>query len=36
MIELQDLPNPVKKEAKFAIDVIESNKLYNLNIDMSD
>jgi len=36
--QLQDLPdisNNVKKEAKFAIEIIESNKLYELNIDMS-
>jgi hypothetical protein len=36
MSELPDVPNNTKKEAKNAIDIIESNKLYNLNIDMSD
>lgn len=35
MHDLPDIPNSVKKEARFAINVIESNKLYDLNIDMS-
>lgn len=29
------MSNSVRKEAKFVIDIIESNKLYDLNIDMS-
>jgi len=36
MTELPELNNQIKKEANFAIGVIESNKLYNLNLDMSD
>jgi hypothetical protein len=36
MSELPDVPNNTRKEAKIAIDIIESNKLYNLNIDISD
>lgn len=34
MIELSS-NNNVKKEAKWALDLIESNKLYELNFDMS-
>lgn len=33
--ELKNIPQSVKKEAKWAIDIIESNKLYALNFDMS-
>ena len=33
--EAKDLSNSIKKEAKWAIDIIESNKLYDLNFDMS-
>jgi hypothetical protein len=36
---LQNLPeisNAIKKEAKFAIEIIESNKLYDLNLDMNN
>ena len=36
MAELPDVPNNTRKEARLAIDIIESNKLYNLNIDISD
>ena len=35
--QLQNLPdvyNSVRKEAKQALNIIESNKLYDLNIDM--
>jgi hypothetical protein len=37
--QLQTLPeisNAIKKEAKFAIEIIESNKLYDLNLDMNN
>lgn len=33
MQELPEISNSIRKEAKFAIDIIESNKLYDLNID---
>jgi hypothetical protein len=36
---LQNLPeisNAIKKEAKFAIEIIESNKLYDLNLEMNN
>ena len=36
MIESKDLSNSIKKEAKWAIEIIESNKLYDLNFDMSN
>jgi hypothetical protein len=36
LIELPEISNNIKKEAKFAIDVIESNRLYDLNIDLSN
>jgi len=32
---LPDISNAIKKEAKFAIEIIESNKLYDLNLDMN-
>ena len=32
---LPEISNAIKKEAKFAIEIIESNKLYELNLDMS-
>jgi hypothetical protein len=35
LIELPEISNSIRKEAKFAMEVIESNKLYELNIDMS-
>jgi hypothetical protein len=31
---LRDISSGVKKEAKWAIEIIESNKLYELNFDM--
>lgn len=34
--ELPEISNNIKKEARFAIEIIESNKLYELNIDMSN
>jgi len=33
--ELPEISNTIRKEARFAIGIIESNKLYELNIDMS-
>lgn len=33
--EAKDLSNSIKKEAKWAIDIIESNKLYDLSFDMA-
>lgn len=33
--EVPELPKSVQKEAKWVIDIIETNKLYELNIDMS-
>lgn len=36
IIELEDISHSVKKEAKWAIELIESNKLYELNFDMSN
>ena len=33
---MPDLSFQNKKEAKWAIDIIEGNKLYSLNIDISD
>lgn len=35
MQTLPDISNAIKKEAKFAIEIIESNKLYDLNLDMN-
>lgn len=35
IIEAKELSASVKKEAKWAIEIIESNKLYELNFDMS-
>lgn len=36
IIELRELSQSVKKEAKWAIEIIESNKLYELNFDMAN
>lgn len=36
LMNLPDISNSVKKEAKFAVEIIESNKLYELNIDMTN
>ena len=33
---LPDISNALKKEAKFAIEIIESNKLYDLNLEMNN
>jgi hypothetical protein len=33
---LPEISNAIKKEAKFAIEIIESNKLYDLNLDMNN
>ena len=33
--EAKDLSNSIKKEAKWAIDIIESNKLYDLSFDIA-
>jgi hypothetical protein len=33
--DLPEISNSIKKEARFAINIIESNKLYDLNIDMN-
>jgi len=33
--EEEEISAGIKKEAKWAIDLIESNKLYELNFDMS-
>lgn len=33
--EEEEISASIKKEAKWAIDLIESNKLYELNFDMS-
>lgn len=33
--EAKELSNSIKKEARWAIEIIESNKLYELNFDMS-
>lgn len=35
VIEAKELGNSVKKEARWAIEIIESNKLYELNFDMA-
>lgn len=35
MHDLPEISNSIKKEARFAINIIESNKLYDLNIDMN-
>lgn len=35
IVDAKELSNSLKKEAKWAIDIIESNKLYDLNFDMS-
>ena len=35
IVDSKDFNNSIKKEAKQAIDIIESNKLYDLNFDMS-
>jgi len=34
--DLPEISNTIKKEAKFAIGIIESNKLYELNFDLSN
>jgi len=34
--DLPEISNTVKKEAKFAMNIIESNKLYELNFDLSN
>jgi len=31
----KEIPNSIKKEARWALEIIESNKLYELNFDMS-
>ena len=36
MQNLPEISNAIKKEAKFAIEIIESNKLYDLNLDMNN
>lgn len=36
IIELEEVTNSVKKEAKWAIELIESNKLYELNFEIQD
>jgi hypothetical protein len=33
--ESKELGNSIKKEAKWAVEIIESNKLYELNFDMA-
>ncbi len=33
--EEEEVSGSIKKEAKWAVDLIESNKLYELNFDMS-
>ncbi len=35
IVDSKDFNNAIKKEAKQAIDIIEANKLYDLNFDMS-
>jgi hypothetical protein len=35
IIDSKDFNNSIKKEAKWAIEIIEANKLYDLNFDMS-
>ena len=32
---MKDLSAAIKKEARWAIEIIESNKLYDLNFDMA-
>ena len=34
MIEVKEIGAQVKKEARWAIDIIESNKLYEINFEM--
>lgn len=34
--QLPDISNAIKKEAKFCMDIIESNKLYELNLDTTN
>ena len=36
LANLPEASNSVKKEAKWAVDLIESNKLYELNFDMAN
>lgn len=36
MQNLPEISNAIKKEAKFAIEIIESNKLYDLNLEMNN
>jgi hypothetical protein len=35
VVEAKELGNSVKKEARWAIEIIESNKLFELNFDMA-
>ncbi len=35
-MEQRELSQSIKKEAKWAIEIIESNKLYELNFDMAN
>ena len=35
VVEAKELTNNIKKEARWAIEIIESNKLYELNFDMA-
>lgn len=35
IIDLREVSQSIKKEAKWAKDIIESNKLYELNFDMA-
>ena len=35
IIDLREISQSIKKEAKWAIEIIESNKLYELNFDMA-
>ena len=35
IVDAKELSNSIKKEAKWAIEIIESNKLYDLNFDMA-
>ena len=35
IIDSKDFNNSIKKEAKWAIEIIEANKLYDLNFDMT-
>lgn len=36
MVELKEISSSIKKESRWAIEIIESNKLYELNFDMSN